>query len=302
MIRAMQNVRVLALTMLAAAAHVAGAYQVPPRPADGAFIQDYAGLIPVEARQRIGELQRQAYEQHDTPIIVVTIEAMSRYGYAGAVEAFARDWFDAWGIGKQTERGLANRGMLVLVSAGDRKARIELGADWGRAGDASCQAIMQRQMVPAFRSGRYADGIEMGVASLLGLAAIGPAAHGAGQAPAAAVPGAPSACPVPGRSIDDIKVSTSPLRGSFLLIGTLIGAGLVLVGLFFPEHRGAFLKIGLAVLAVTWLTWIVFVVLGMFAKGRSRGRGWSGGSGGGFSSGGGFGGGFSGGGGATGSW
>jgi uncharacterized protein len=55
---------------------------------------------------------------------------------------------------------------LLLVSKGDRKARIELGAGWGRREDELCRQIMDEQIVSRFRDGRYSEGILAGVESL----------------------------------------------------------------------------------------------------------------------------------------
>jgi uncharacterized protein len=53
--------------------------------------------------------------------------------------------------------------MLLLVSLGDREARIELGADWGGRHDAAAASIMQDLIVPAFKRGDYSTGIVDGV-------------------------------------------------------------------------------------------------------------------------------------------
>lgn len=53
-----------------------------------------------------------------------------------SVEQYARQLFDHWGPGFKDR----NYGILLLVSVGDRKARIELGAGWGgEAADRRCR-------------------------------------------------------------------------------------------------------------------------------------------------------------------
>ena len=73
----------------------------------------------------------------------------------------------------------------MLVSVGDRKARIELGGDWGRKRDDFCQQVMSGRMVPSFKEGDYAGGIANAVASLSEMAAAGP--EGAAPAGSSAV-------------------------------------------------------------------------------------------------------------------
>ena len=56
--------------------------------------------------------------------------------------------------------------MLLLVSRGDRKARIEIGAAYGSSRDRDAGRIVDN-MVPFFRKGDYPGGIALGVTSIL---------------------------------------------------------------------------------------------------------------------------------------
>src|SRR5262245_34813925 len=123
---------VLGLTRLSAA------QRIPAVPKDFNFTQDYAGLYDDATRAQLGSIQREAFEQLKTPIVVVTINSMAQYEWSGSIETFAGIWFNRWGIGSQE----ANQGILLLISVGDRKARIELGAAWERRWDGHCQRIM----------------------------------------------------------------------------------------------------------------------------------------------------------------
>ena len=110
--------------------------KIPPAPAKdgvGDFTHDYNGLLTPNDVSQIAAHQKEAFDNHGVPIIVVTIHRMAQYGYQGDdIQTFARQWFKKWQIGS----GSSNEGILVLVSVGDRKARIELGAGWGRRWDA----------------------------------------------------------------------------------------------------------------------------------------------------------------------
>ena len=96
--------------------------EIPPVPGPGEFLQDYAGVINPPHDESIGKLQKIAYEQHDTPIVVVTIDSMGKYDPGGpSIERFAHGWFNKWEIGKRGPEGeLINKGILLLVSIGDR--------------------------------------------------------------------------------------------------------------------------------------------------------------------------------------
>jgi uncharacterized protein len=60
--------------------------------------------------------------------------------------------------------------MLLVVAIGDRRARIELGAAWGRSGDSDAQRIMETLILPRFKDGDYSLGILEGVRGLDALA------------------------------------------------------------------------------------------------------------------------------------
>lgn len=138
------------------------------RPGERDFILDLADLTSSSDEQRIGEVATKLLNDKATPIIVVTIESMTRYGGVGMrIETFAKLLFDQWAIGQATLNGqLWNTGVLLLVSRDDRKARIELGAGWKHEQDSLAKQIMDEQIVPRFRQGDFSGGIVAGVAAL----------------------------------------------------------------------------------------------------------------------------------------
>ncbi len=269
--------------------NAAGAWQVnganiPTRPENNAFTSDFAGLINGQDKRSIANVQKQAYTQHSVPIIVVTITTMGEYGGV-SIESLAHEWFNTWQIGTLGLKGSrrANKGILLLVSLGDRKARIELGADWGRLWDNHAQSIMDKAIIPRFKKRQYSEGIREGVKALGRLAAQDPSSK----------PPEPSFW----QKVTDFKTkSNNPLSPfSIGVTHILVIGGIVFIVLsfFYPENRGLFLKIGIGLIVAALFLYIIFAILAMFARGKS---------GGGFGSGGGFSGGFSGGGGASGSW
>lgn len=260
---------------------VAPAAEIPPPPRDERYVVDIARLLAPDDLRQLEALQHEALEQLNTPLVVVTIERASDYGL-GDVDALAHRWFDAWRIGTLGLRGGANQGMLLLVSRDDRKARIELGADWGHSADARCASIMQGAIVPAFKRGDASAGIVAGVTELVQLARTGPRSH------------------PPGDFIDDTVgplTAYSALPPKPFLVAMGVGLAFILLGIWWPTYRWRLIATGVAIIAVTALTWmIVIVALALLRQSRRGGavvserpsRGTSGGS--------------SGGGGASGSW
>ncbi len=281
-------------TACCVACNSAPAAQIPPLPAEGGvgyFIHDYTSSLDSTAVERVTAAQRIAFEQHNTPIIVVAIARMSDYGHGGAIEPFATEWFNKWQIGLMNFDGGGNQGVLVLVSIGDRRVRIELGGDWGRNWDAYCQRMMDRDMIPHFKQGDYGRGIANAVESLALMAESGPQ-------------GEP-----PGPSIGDrLKTSLegtndgigrfSPLPIAIVWLTLLGGIGLIVAAIFIPAHRKWMIIAGAVAIFIGVFTWVFLflllpAVMGRISKGSGGGGGYSGG---------GFSGGSSGGGGASGSW
>jgi uncharacterized membrane protein YgcG len=139
-----------------------------PRPDEHELVQDLAHLLSPRDEQQIKTITTRLAADKAVPIVVVTIESMKDHSpFKLRIETFANLLFDQWQIGAAEIDGQEwNRGILLLVSKGDRKARIELGAGWRREQDRQCQRIMQDQIVPHFKRNDYSGGILAGVKAL----------------------------------------------------------------------------------------------------------------------------------------
>ena len=137
-------------------------------PGSREFVLDKANLLDPAVKAKTQEECGKLLTDKATPIIVVTIPSMAEYGGANLrIETFARLLFDQWQIGiAQLNKENWNTGILLLVSSGDRQARIELGAGWRHNNDQICQQIMGQQIIPYFKQGDYAGGITAGVKAL----------------------------------------------------------------------------------------------------------------------------------------
>ncbi len=266
--------------------------KIPAPPAEDYPTADYAELLDEAQEKKLHQVQLASYHEQNTPIVVVTINSMREYGPKDwSIERFGYTWFNKWEIGKRGGEGeLINKGILLLVSVGDRKARIELGADWGRDWDRHCSVIMNTRIVPRFKKGDFAGGIEAGVQAL---------AEMAGTPPGQAAPRSSS-----GRSYRSSRSSGQglpTLPTGLIIVCVIVGIALIGLSFKYPKNQKGLLIAGVVLIAAGLLTYIVVLALFLFmgmkgGRGGGGGGGWSGG-GGGFSSGG-----FSGGGGASGSW
>jgi len=260
----------------------------PPKPADRTFVVDAAELVSDEDERAIRGMAGTLLTERQIPIVVVTIESLRTYGAGDwPIERYAMNLFAEWGIGHADR----NLGILVLVAKADRRARIELGNDWGWQYNEATKRIMDRQMIPRFRKERYSQGIAAGVEALVKMAR--------GADPEAAVAEGGRAAP----GVPTTRQESAPSTGLGGLV--CIGIGILLLfmtigsGMRGGRHGGGF----------GWGSFLLGGLLGglgstMYHAHRGGGFGSSGfgsGGGGGFG-GGGFGGGFSGGGGASGGW
>jgi len=134
-----------------------------PNPGAG-YVTDTVGLLTREQEQQLESQLLQAERHSGAEIIVVVIRSMRDYPRTPnlSIEEFAQALFRAYGVGNMPK----NNGVLLLVVTQDRKAKIELGAGYGPARDKDADRIMERNIVPRFRQGRYAEGITSGVKAL----------------------------------------------------------------------------------------------------------------------------------------
>jgi uncharacterized protein len=120
-------------------------------------------MIDAADRQSVDGICGKLLGEERIPIFVVTIRSMLDYGAAGhTIEQYARELFDHWGIGSEQR----NYGILLLVSRGDREARIELGAGWGGTHDSQSAQIMDELIIREFKRGNFSLGILQGVRGL----------------------------------------------------------------------------------------------------------------------------------------
>ncbi|MGB8930811.1 MAG: TPM domain-containing protein, partial [Anaeromyxobacteraceae bacterium] len=162
----MRGRAILALTLLLAPTLVHASLPVPALTGP---VVDEAGLLDGGARRRIEALSRAALAQEGGRgvqlqyLIVKTLDGE-------AIEDFSMRVAEAWKLGTRE----AGNGVLVTVASGDRQVRIEVGQGIeGGLTDAQSSRIIRSTIVPAFREGRFGDGLyDAGVEVLSALGAL----------------------------------------------------------------------------------------------------------------------------------
>ncbi|MGC3997627.1 MAG: TPM domain-containing protein [Anaeromyxobacter sp.] len=217
-----------------------------PVPALSGPVVDQAGVLDDGDVRRLSSLSRaarQASGGEGPQLQFLVIRSLD----GEPIEDFSMRVAERWGLGSRA----ADNGVLVTVAIQDRQARIEVGGGVeGELTDVASSRIIREVMGPAFREGRYGDGL-----------------YDAGQR----VLGALGALP------DGMQVQRRPARGtpgSSLLV-TLFIIGIVVFNIlrgFGPRRRRS----------LWWGGWGG----GGFGGGFGGGGGGWGGGGGGFSGGG----------------
>jgi len=249
-------------------------------PSPAGPVTDLARIVDSGTKERLLQVILDVRERTTAEIAILTVPSTA----PEPIEQYSVAIFDRWKIGK---RGQDN-GLLFLVAVQDRRLWITTG--YGLEGilpDGKVGEIRDREIVPFFRAGQYAEGILRGTEAL---ARVILAQSGEG---------AQARQPIvrPARHRSQLwSGSTGILLGIFLLL-VLFSAGLSAV-----DRRTSVRGRGKSRRGGFWGPfWIGTGSGGTFGAWSGGSGGWSGG---GFSSGsfGGFGGGSTGGGGAGGSW
>ena len=128
------------------------------------YINDYAELITPEDAASIRQALSDLELQHGIEATVLTLHSIQEFGTGdAAIESFATNLFNTWGIGDAEE----NNGILVLVAVGDRKVRIEVGSGYGTSLDSAMKTVIEEFMTPRFKQNDYSGGIRRGVEAII---------------------------------------------------------------------------------------------------------------------------------------
>jgi uncharacterized protein len=147
----------LVLYLLCTISSLALALDVPPL---RGRINDLAGIIPSERARALEERLANFERETGHQLAVLTIPTLG----GDTLEDFSIRVAESWKIG---QKGFDN-GAILVVAHDDRKLRIEVG--YGLEGvlpDAIASRIIREVIVPRFREGDFAGGIEAGTDAIM---------------------------------------------------------------------------------------------------------------------------------------
>ena len=124
-------------------------------PAFTGLVTDAANILPADRKlaleQKLEALQQQTGHQ----LVVATIPDLQGYEIADYGYRLGR----AWGVGLKN----ADNGAILIVAPTERKVRIEVGYGLEPVlTDALSSVIIQQRILPAFKAGDMAGGVEAG--------------------------------------------------------------------------------------------------------------------------------------------
>ncbi|QJB58382.1 TPM domain-containing protein [Pseudodesulfovibrio sp. zrk46] len=134
------------------------ALDVPPYKG---YVNDLAGMMTPAARQALETQLGQLDKSDSTQVAVLTVPSLE----GDAITEFSIRVVDAWKIGQKG----SDNGVLLLVSKGDRKIRIEVG--YGLEGvltDVLAGQIITNVIAPKFKAGDIDGGFIDGVTAIGG--------------------------------------------------------------------------------------------------------------------------------------
>ncbi len=234
------------------------------------LVNDYAGVL---SQSEVRQLEQKLLSFEDSTSIqlaVVVMQSTGEYDIADYGDRLAKHW----GVGNKKY----DNGILLLVAVGDRAVTIRTGYGIeGSVPDVIAYRIIENEIKPAFRSGRYGQGIDNGVDALISY--------------------------TKGEYKADPKARGNARDGSGVPVIVIFFIIIILVSIFSKgggKGGGGKMMNGKGASDLFW--WTMLSQMGGGGGRRSSGGGFGGGFGGGGGGFGGFGGGGFGGGGASGRW
>lgn len=151
----------LAAALLALAALLLpGLAQAQQFPALTGRVVDAANVIPADEEARLTQKLEALETQSQRQLVVVTLPDLQGYDIADYGYQLGRHW----GIGDK-ER---NDGALFIIAPNERRLRIEVGYGLEPVlTDGLSSLIIQQQVVPRFKAGDMAGGIEAGTDAIV---------------------------------------------------------------------------------------------------------------------------------------
>ncbi len=139
---------------------------IPDRPVPPRIVNDFAGILSAD---EVNSLENKLVGFNDstsTQIAVVTVKSLNGYDK----NDFAQRLGAKWGVGQKGK----NNGIVILVKPkyATEKGEASIQTGYGLEGvlpDITCKRIIENEMVPAFKTGNYYQGIDKAVTVIISI-------------------------------------------------------------------------------------------------------------------------------------
>ncbi|MFH0770419.1 MAG: TPM domain-containing protein [Candidatus Peregrinibacteria bacterium] len=154
----MRFIRALSVGIILACVVAESAFAFTPPPNDG-FVTDAAALLKPEEEQALEQTLTDYQKQTSNEIAVVIVQSLN----GEAIADVGVQIFRAWGIGQKDKEN----GILLLIAYADRKINITTGYGLeGAVPDIVAKGVIEEDIAPLFKEGKYGDGIRAGIEAL----------------------------------------------------------------------------------------------------------------------------------------
>lgn len=130
-------------------------FDIPPTPTIQEGVYDYIELLSTSQRQALKSKLKNYADTTSTQIVVAIIGSTQ----GEDISLLGARWGHAWGVGQEKE----DNGIFIILAKEDRT--IDINTGYGieyRITDLMAERIINRVMIPEFKSGNYYAGLDKG--------------------------------------------------------------------------------------------------------------------------------------------
>ena len=133
-----------------------------PKPMPGKFVHDFANVIPADVEARMEARLRGLENDTTTQVVVVTVETTN----SEIPKSYTKNLMAEWGVGQVG----VNNGVMLLNARKERGLSIKTGSGLkDKLTNGMIDAILADHVVPKFKSGKDAAGLEAGTEQIIGI-------------------------------------------------------------------------------------------------------------------------------------
>jgi uncharacterized protein len=117
----------------------------------GAYVNDFAELIDPKVQLEIDAVCTDLAAKKQTKMVIVTVSSLEGM----SIKEFSTELFNQWEVSPKD----TNRGVMVLLSRGDRQWRLTVGSGLQSVLTDEDAAKLGREMLPMLKKGEYGEAL-----------------------------------------------------------------------------------------------------------------------------------------------